>query len=49
VSTRQSSTNFDVVPPIKARACDALHAALISKQRKPDADPQLMRKGAERC
>ena len=49
MSTRQSSTNFDVVPPIKARACDALHAVLRSKQRKLDADPQLMRKGAERC
>jgi hypothetical protein len=49
VPTRQSSTNLDVVAPIKARACDALHAMLASKPRQPGADPQLMRKGAERC
>jgi len=49
VPTRQSSTNFDLVAPIKARACDALYAVVRSKPRKPDADPQIMRKGAERC
>lgn len=40
--------NFDLVAPIKARACDALYAVVRSKPRKPD-DPQIMRKGAERC
>ena len=49
VPTRQSSTNFDVVAPIKARACDALDAVLRGKPRKLGADPRLMRKGAERC
>ena len=58
--TRQSSTNFDLVAPIKARACDALSAVVRSKPRKPNespneapgesvADQQIMRKGAERC
>ncbi|CNH75738.1 Uncharacterised protein [Mycobacterium tuberculosis] len=46
VPTRQSSTNFDVVAPIKARACDALSAVVRTKPRKP---AQIMRKGAERC
>jgi len=49
VPSRQSSTNFDLVTPIKARACDALSAVVRSKPRKPDADAQIMRKGAERC
>jgi hypothetical protein len=49
VPSRQSSTNFDLVAPIKARACDALSAVVRSKPRKPGADPQIMRKGAERC
>jgi len=49
VPTRQSSTNFDVVAPIKARACDALYAVLKSKPRKFGADSRLMAKGAERC
>jgi hypothetical protein len=49
VPIRQSSTNFDVVAPIKARTCDALYAVVRSKPRKPGADPRLMRKGAERC
>jgi len=49
VPTRQSPTNFDVVAPIKARACDALYAALRGKPRKLGADPRLMSKGAERC
>ncbi len=48
--TRQSSTNFDdLVAPIKARACDALSVVVRSKPRKPVTDPQIMRKGAERC
>jgi hypothetical protein len=49
VPTRQSSTNFDLVAPIKARACDALSAVVRSRYRKPGGDPQIMRKGAERC
>jgi hypothetical protein len=49
VPTRQSSTNFDIVAPIKTRACDALDAVLRSKPRKSSGDPRLMRKGAERC
>jgi hypothetical protein len=49
VPTRQSSTNFDLVAPIKARAFDALSAVVRSRPRRPDADAQIMRKGAERC
>jgi hypothetical protein len=49
VPTRQSSTDVDVVAPIKARACDALYAVLRSQPRKLGADARLMRKGAERC
>jgi hypothetical protein len=44
----QSSTNLDVVAPIKARACDALHAVLRSRSRE-GADSRLMTRGAERC
>lgn len=47
--TRQSSTNFDAVAPIKERACDALSAVLRGNPRKLGADPRLMRRGAERC
>ena len=53
VPTRQSSTNFDLVAPIKARACDALSASAAfivrTKPRKPGTDSPIMRKGAERC
>ena len=45
----QSPTNLDVIAPIKARACDALQAMLRSKSRQVRADPQLMRRGVERC
>ena len=45
----QGRTNLDVVAPIKARACDALHAILRSKRRQLGAGPRLMRTGAERC
>jgi hypothetical protein len=45
----QSSTNLDVVSPIKARACDALQAMLRSKSRRPRTDSRLMRRGVERC
>jgi hypothetical protein len=44
----QTSTNLDVVAPIKARACDALHAVLRNRP-KSGADARLMRKGVERC
>jgi hypothetical protein len=50
VPTRQSSTNFDVVAPIKARACGALSAVVRSKPGKPgqdEKDAPIMRKGAE--
>lgn len=50
--TRQSSTNFDLVAPIKARAYEALSAVVRSRPRSPaewEADRQIMRKGAERC
>jgi hypothetical protein len=50
VPTRQSSTNFDLVAPIKARASDALSAVVRTMPRKPGNDAaQIMRKGAERC
>lgn len=45
----QGSTNLDVVGPIKARACDALHAVLRSRSREQGADSRVMRPGAERC
>jgi hypothetical protein len=44
----QSSTNLDVVAPIKARACDAINAVLRNRP-KSAADARLMRKGVERC
>lgn len=42
-------TNFDLVAPIKARACDALQAVLKSRPRVLTSQPRLMRKGVERC
>jgi hypothetical protein len=39
-------TNLDLVAPIKARAYGALQAVLGSR---PHSNPQIMRKGAERC
>lgn len=44
----QSTTNLDVVTPIKARACDALNAVRRSRP-KSEADSRVMRKGVERC
>ena len=44
----QSSTNLDVVAPIKARACDALQAMLRSRA-KAGVDSRVMRRGIERC
>ncbi|MGE2814993.1 hypothetical protein ACQI5H_07590 [Mycobacterium heidelbergense] len=45
----RSPTNLDVVTPIKARACDALHAVLGSRSRRAGDELRLMRRGAERC
>jgi hypothetical protein len=45
----QSPTNLDVVAPIKARACNVLHAVVRSKRRRLGADQRVMRTGAERC
>ena len=41
--------NFDLVAPIKARACGALRAVLKSKPRALTSGPRLMPKGVERC
>jgi len=55
VPTRLGSTNFgldanfDLVGPIKARACNALQAVLKSRPRQLNSDPRLMRRGVERC
>ena len=45
----QSPANLGVVAPIKARACDALHAVLRSRPRQAGANARLMPRGAERC
>lgn len=45
----QSSTNLDVVTPIKERACDALAAVLRSRPHRSETDSRVMRKGVERC
>jgi hypothetical protein len=45
----QTPTSRDVIAPIKARACDALHAVLRSRQRRLDTDQRLMQRGSERC
>ena len=45
----QSTTNLDVVTPIKARACDALNLVRRSRSRGQGDDARVMRKGAERC
>jgi len=44
----QSSTNLDVVAPIKARVCNALQVVRRSRSRE-GADSRLMTRGAERC
>nr|VTP03543.1 hypothetical protein BIN_B_05130 [Mycobacterium riyadhense] len=44
-----STNNFDVVAPIKARACDALYAVLRNRRYQVADGPRLMRRGAERC
>jgi hypothetical protein len=41
--------NFDLVAPIKARACDALQAVLKTRPRASASGPRLMSKGVERC
>jgi hypothetical protein len=48
-SISEVPNDFDVVPPIKARACDALNALLKSRQRPRAGAPRVMRKGDERC
>lgn len=46
----QNPTNLDVVTPIKARACNALHAVLRNgKPRQANAQARIMPRGAERC
>jgi hypothetical protein len=45
----QSTTNLDVVTPIKARACDALNLVRRNKPRGQGAEGRVMRQGAERC
>ncbi|WP_165691532.1 hypothetical protein [Mycobacterium numidiamassiliense] len=45
----QSSTNLDVVTPIKERACDALAAVLRSRPHRSETDSRVMPKGVERC
>ncbi len=45
----QSPTNFDVVTPIKARACDAWQAVRRSGPRREHTNVTLMRRGVERC
>ncbi|HEY0226310.1 MAG TPA: hypothetical protein VGC05_07905 [Mycobacterium sp.] len=45
----QSTTNLDVVTPIKARCGDALAAVLRSRPRRSETDSRVMRKGVERC
>lgn len=45
----QRPTHFNVVAPIKARACGALQAVLNTRRRHASTDPRLMRRGAERC
>ncbi|SOX51500.1 hypothetical protein MAAFP003_161, partial [Mycobacterium ahvazicum] len=45
----QSSTNLEVVAPIKARACDALNLVLRNRSRGQADGSRVMRRGAERC
>lgn len=45
----QSPPNFDLMAPMKVRACVALRAVLRSRPRRVATDRRLMRRGAERC
>jgi hypothetical protein len=46
----QNPTNLDVVAPIKARACDALHAVLRNRPARQKApSSRIMARGIERC
>ncbi|MGB8386359.1 hypothetical protein [Mycobacterium sp.] len=45
----RSPNNLDVIAPIKARARDALQAALRSRPRQVASNSRLMPRGAERC
>ncbi|HTX96784.1 MAG TPA: hypothetical protein VME67_19155 [Mycobacterium sp.] len=45
----QNPTHFDVVAPIKARACGAWQAVRKSKPRRPNPNVRIMQRGAERC
>ena len=45
----QSPAHLGVVAPIKARACDALHAVLRNRPSQAAAGARLMPRGAERC
>ena len=47
--TRQISTNFDVVTPLKERARDTLHVVIRGRHRRVDGEQRVMPKGAERC
>lgn len=46
---RQGPTHFDVMAPIKARACDAWQAVLGSNRRPVGTGPRIMARGVERC
>jgi hypothetical protein len=45
----QGPANLEMVAPLKARACEALYAALGSKRRPASAGPRIMSRGVERC
>ncbi|WP_082939442.1 hypothetical protein [Mycobacterium sp. 852002-30065_SCH5024008] len=45
----QSPANFDMVTPIKARACDAWQAVRRSAPRRARTNVTLMQRGIERC
>lgn len=54
VTTLQNLINHnaggsDLVAPIRARACHALHAVLRTGARRPVPGPRLMEPGMERC
>ncbi|BDB39839.1 hypothetical protein [Mycobacterium kiyosense] len=45
----QTPSGSDLVAPIKARACHALHTVLRTKPDRPAGGARLMERGAERC
>lgn len=45
----QSHNGPAIAAPLKARACRALYAMRRSRPPQTVADPNLMRRGAERC